>query len=166
LPRCERDVHGQRVAAFPAMNRCARRADWSSWLLGFASSPATYLSRGSHTSGAGSTMGSMSTSAPRWRRSASCWAAGSSSPAAEEVGAAGANPGGARFQYAPDAESPRADGTYLRHRSRPGLVRQTVVGRHFRWHQQRPPGMITMWDEHTTRKPRLSLRLSGLLLLR
>ena len=62
---------------------------------------------------------------------------------------------------------PRADGTHLRHRSISGLGRQTVVDRHFR---RRPSGhlaeKIPMWDEHNTRNPILSLRLSGVLLLR
>jgi hypothetical protein len=82
------------------------------------------------------------------------------------MGAAGANPGGARFEYAPDAMPPRADGTHLRHRSISGLGRQTVVGRHFRRCLGHLAEKIPMWDEHNTRKPRLSLRLSGLLSLR
>jgi hypothetical protein len=88
------------------------------------------------------------------------------SKAAEQVDAAGANPGGIRFQYMPDAENPRADGTHLRHRSISGLGRQTVVGRHFRRCLGHLAEKITMWDEHTTRNPILSLRLSGSLLLR
>ena len=71
------------------------------------------------------------------------------------------------FNMRPTRCSPRADGTHLRHRSVSGLGRQTVVGRHFR---RRPSGRlaekITMWDEHNTRNPILSLRLSGLLSLR
>ena len=118
------------------------------------------------TAGPGSTTVSTRTSAPRWQRSASCWAAGSSRHGLKGVGAAGASPGGARLHYAPDAMPPRADGTHLRHRSLPGLVRQTVVGRNFRRRRSACSGMITMWDEHNTRKPILSLRLSGLLLLR
>jgi hypothetical protein len=85
------------------------------------------------------------------------------------VGAAGANPGGARLQYAPDAMRPRADGTHLRHRSLSGFGRQTVVGRHFRRRpdneDERLAEKIAMWDEHNTRKPILSLRLSGSLFI-
>ena len=83
------------------------------------------------------------------------------------MGAAGANPGGTRLQYAPDAMRPRADGTHLRHRSISGLDWQTVVGQHFRRHPcERLAEKIPMWDEHNTRKPMLLLRLSGSLLLR
>ena len=63
----------------------------------------------------------------------------------------------------------RADGTGLRHRSLPGLVRQTVVGRHFRQASgcsPAPSGVITMWAPRHTRKPTSLLRLSGALLLR
>ncbi len=62
----------------------------------------------------------------------------------------------------------RADGTCLRHRSLPGLGRQTVVDRHFRCSDGEPPdsGTFTMWEPRHTRKPMLLLRLSGLLLLR
>ena len=71
------------------------------------------------------------------------------------------------FNMRPTRCNRRADGTHLRHRSVSGLGRQTVVGRRFR---RRPSGhraeKITMWDEHTTRNPILSLRLSGLSLLR
>ena len=86
------------------------------------------------------------------------------------MSATGANPGGARFYYAPDAIAPRADGIHLRHRSSSGLGRQTVVDRQF-WRcpdseNGRLAEQITMWDTHNTRKPILLLRLSGLLLLR
>ena len=86
------------------------------------------------------------------------------------MGATGANPGGARLYYAPDAMAPRADGIHLRHRSSAGLGRQTVVDRHFWQYPNETQGyltaQITMWDTHNTRKPILLLRLSGLLLLR
>ena len=62
----------------------------------------------------------------------------------------------------------RADGTCLRHRSLPGLGRQTVVGRHFRCRGGEPPdsGTFTMWEPRHTRKPMLLLRLSDALSLR
>ena len=78
------------------------------------------------TAGPGSAMASMPTSAHWWRRSASCWGLDQAERVINGVGATGANPGGARFCYAPDGLDARAGRDWPAPSIHPGLGRQTV----------------------------------------